>query len=184
MLYVLTIFFRLCLLSKANPSALPASLSLVLFVLLANLGVQYFSLTANDNLIISSQLAAGWAVVMAAISAGSLLALLGIAHKANRFIQTLTALLGCNTLLTLPQFLFAAYLQDVEQFDVLTSVVAIASAALQIYHLLVLGSILQQAFETTWVRGCLLVMLTVILSIVGAGLVLPLPEILLMNAPQ
>lgn len=178
MFYVLTIFFRLCLLSKTSPSVLPTSLTLVLLVLLANLSVQYFALTTNNNMIISDQLAAGWAVVMAAITAGSLLALLGIANKADRFIQTLTALLGCNTLLTLPQFLFAAYLQDVEQFNVLTSVIAVASGVLQIYHFLVLGSILQQAFETTLVRGCLLVLLTVILSVIGAALFLPLPEII------
>lgn len=149
MLVIINFFIELALLRRA-PQELPASPALFSVVLVVGLGAGLLlALTAEAGL--------GSALLQSlldlALMLGALWVALSLLERRARFLQTATALIGVDTLITLLALLPAGLAQPVNAESGLLALAGMLFLLLVVWSILAAGHILRHAFALTLPQG-------------------------------
>ncbi|MEA3642150.1 MAG: hypothetical protein VBE63_19740 [Lamprobacter sp.] len=164
-LVIVNFFIDLALLRRA-PQDLPASSALLLLLLVAGLGAGLLlGLTAGVGLgngLLQSLLDLG-------LMLGTLWAALGLLERRERFVQTATALLGVDTLITLIALLPIGLARPLDAESGLLALAGLLFLMLVAWSVLATGHILRHAFDLTLLQGAAIAIGFDLLSFVIVG---------------
>lgn len=155
-------YFDICLL-RAGPQDLPASPFLLGLSLAAYFVVGVIISLQNLDVLAAASLV----IVDTALLAALLFALLWVRQFSNRYLQTLTALLGAGVILELVAWPVLAWQQQAIAGDTITTGLMVASLLLWIWlfwNLMVIGHILRHALSTLLPIGVVLGLLYMFIS--------------------
>ncbi|WP_242519309.1 hypothetical protein [Halochromatium roseum] len=164
-LVIINFFIDLALLRRA-PQDLPASPALLLLVLLVGLGAgSLLAITAGvdlgDGLLQS--------LLDLALTLGALSLALRLVERQQRFLQTATALVGVDTLITLLALLPVGMARPVDSESGLLALAGVLFLLLVVWSVLAVGHILRHAFSLSLLQGAAIAIGFDLLSFVIVG---------------
>ncbi|NIR60494.1 MAG: hypothetical protein GWO02_13765 [Gammaproteobacteria bacterium] len=143
-------FIEVCLL-RAGPQDLPASRALLGLALIAYVAV----LTAIGLVDLGWHNAVARTAVDLALTAGLLHLALHVRRVPARFVQSLSAIAGTGALLGAVLWPLAAWVTSAERGDAAAALASLATLAVLIWSLVVLGHILRHALSLSFAGGML-----------------------------
>ncbi|NEX16149.1 MAG: hypothetical protein C1943_05815 [Halochromatium sp.] len=165
MLAIINFFIDLALLRRA-PQDLPASAALLLLVLAAGL-------VAGLLLALTAGVGLGSGLLQSLLDLGLMLGALSLAlrllERSQRFLQTATALLGVDTLITLMALLPVGLARPVDTESGLLALAGLLFMLLVAWSVLATGHILRHAFGLTLMQGAAIAIGFDLLSFVIVG---------------
>jgi hypothetical protein len=164
-LVILNFFIDLALLRRA-PQDLPASPVLLLLVLVAGFG-------AGLLLALTAGVGIGSGLVQSLLDLGLMLGAVSVAlrvlERRERFLQTATALVGVDTLITLMALLPVGLARPVDSESGLLALAGLLFLLLVAWSVLATGHILRHAFGVTLLQGAAIAIGFDLLSFVVVG---------------
>ena len=176
MLTVLRYFFLMSLM-RITPEVAPKSTPMLVILLVSNLVVQIAHFMLYPDLKMTLLFAVSLAVLFITATALSLLGLMNITQRLERFPRIFSSLQGCDIVLTLIRIMFLIAIGMAATEETLVSVLGILYLLLYLYSFVVFGFVLAHAFEVRLLGGtCIAILLSVVSWIVVAVL-LPIQEL-------
>ena len=150
---------------------------MLVILLVSNLVVQIAHFMLYPDLKMTLLFAVSLAVLFITATALSLLGLMNITQRLERFPRIFSSLQGCDIVLTLIRIMFLIAIGMAATEETLVSVLGILYLLLYLYSFVVFGFVLAHAFEVRLLGGtCIAILLSVVSWIVVAVL-LPIQEL-------